>query len=103
MPTNQEVEEKLVIIRGKSQRVREKFAEISRLIKILRELETLWKREREKAERDEEGKIVRETTRQLEIEQDIFATRNTLETIGEEVTALKRELLDLISAGPVIR
>ena len=103
MPTNQEIEEKLVIIRGKSQQVRRKIVEISRLIKVLRELETLWKRERDRAEKDEEGRALRKTTRQLEIERDIAGTRTALETLGEEVTGLKRELLDLISAGPVIR
>ena len=103
MPTNQEVEEKLVIIRGKSQQVREKLAEISQLIKVLRELEALWKRERDSPEKDEEGRTLRKTIRQLEIERDIADTRTALETLGEEVTGLKRELLDLISAGPVIR
>ena len=103
MPTNQEIDEKLVIIRSKSQQAREKLAEISRLIKTLRELEVLLKSERDRAERDEEDRTLRKTVRQLEIEREIADTRSILVTLGEEVTELKRELLDLISAGPVIR
>ena len=86
-----------------SNKIKRKFELINELIRDLKELEELLKVERERVRNEENLTDQCNTARSREIQTDIEYTKRALVDIGEEVTALKRQLYEVISSGPVIR